>query len=614
MEVWSQAPPSPLLQAPPPPRPSKKTLISLNSSSSHPHLPPTSAFFLSSSSNSTSSSSSSTSTSSSSSPVRARGTGMRGEATPSNPPYLPHPPPQVPPAWCGGHGGVERSLDHSSLCSSLSSLAGGALGHGRGGGGGGDERARKFEAQDGDSRNSGLNSRMSETNSRISESESRKPDTCSRVSDPCSRKTSANSRITEPDNAKVCPGNGVVCSDKAQTRLVHPDKQNACPDNEACVNRLNSTTTTTGTTTTPTTTNSREENGKHEEKTQAQQDQLNQHTNFITTFFQQNGTLNHTFNQTTSTSTTSTDTARYSNARIQTAAQVLVGVGRGTLPLHLNMSGTGVGVAVGEEIQRPSRIRSRPSGNHISIRPKLSRMSPPSHASPHSLPTQFDGEGSDGELNGRVKNLCGSFNLAGDTMEGIIQCLVFLKAFSLVGGEFDMELNFVIQDAHNLRHMLELLDHCPPPLQAEIWSVFIAILRKSVRNLQACTEVGLITHVLHRLPQADSVVADLLIEVLGVLTSYSITVKELKSLFGSMKADRGRWPRHSAKLLSVLRQMPNRSGPDVFFSFPGKKGSALVLPPLARWPYEAGWTFTTWFRLDPINSVNIEREKPYLYW
>ena len=35
----------------------------------------------------------------------------------------------------------------------------------------------------------------------------------------------------------------------------------------------------------------------------------------------------------------------------------------------------------------------------------------------------------------------------------------------LVGGEFDMELNFVIQDAKNIRHMLELLDHCPHPLQ-----------------------------------------------------------------------------------------------------------------------------------------------------
>lgn len=35
----------------------------------------------------------------------------------------------------------------------------------------------------------------------------------------------------------------------------------------------------------------------------------------------------------------------------------------------------------------------------------------------------------------------------------------------LVGGEFDMELNFVIQDAQNIQHMLELLDHCPPSLQ-----------------------------------------------------------------------------------------------------------------------------------------------------
>lgn len=70
-----------------------------------------------------------------------------------------------------------------------------------------------------------------------------------------------------------------------------------------------------------------------------------------------------------------------------------------------------------------------------------------------------------------------------------------------------MELNFVIQDAQNIKHMLELLDHCPPNLQAEIWSVFIAILRKSVRNLQACTEVNLIEHVLLRLNRADVVVA-----------------------------------------------------------------------------------------------------------
>ncbi|XP_064482280.1 neurobeachin-like isoform X2 [Ornithodoros turicata] len=183
----------------------------------------------------------------------------------------------------------------------------------------------------------------------------------------------------------------------------------------------------------------------------------------------------------------------------------------------------------------------------------------------------------------------------------------------LVGGEFDMELNFVIQHPQNILHMLDLLDHCPASLQAEVWSVFIAILKKSMRNLQACSQVSLIEHVLERFSQVEQVVADLVIEMLGVLASYSITVRELKLLVGCMKASGNKWPKHSVKLMSVLRQMPHRQGPDSFFSFPGKKGAAVALPPLARWPYQNGWTFYTWFRLDPINSVSIEREKPYLY-
>ena len=52
--------------------------------------------------------------------------------------------------------------------------------------------------------------------------------------------------------------------------------------------------------------------------------------------------------------------------------------------------------------------------------------------------------------------------------------------------------------------------------------------------------------------------ADLLVELLGVLASHSITVRQLKLLFAAMKAVAGKWPRHSTKLLNVLRQMPNR--------------------------------------------------------
>lgn len=49
--------------------------------------------------------------------------------------------------------------------------------------------------------------------------------------------------------------------------------------------------------------------------------------------------------------------------------------------------------------------------------------------------------------------------------------------FQLVGGEFDMELNFVIQDAQNIRHMLELLDHCPPNLQVSRYINYYHIQR-----------------------------------------------------------------------------------------------------------------------------------------
>ena len=56
--------------------------------------------------------------------------------------------------------------------------------------------------------------------------------------------------------------------------------------------------------------------------------------------------------------------------------------------------------------------------------------------------------------------------------------------FQLVGAEFDLESNFVIMEPTNIPRMLTLLEFCNPSLQAETWSVFTAILRKSVRNLQ----------------------------------------------------------------------------------------------------------------------------------
>ncbi|KAK6305769.1 hypothetical protein J4Q44_G00245490 [Coregonus suidteri] len=183
----------------------------------------------------------------------------------------------------------------------------------------------------------------------------------------------------------------------------------------------------------------------------------------------------------------------------------------------------------------------------------------------------------------------------------------------LVGGEFDLEMNFIIQDSESIGCMVDLLSHCEVTCQAEVWSMFTAILRKSVRNLQTSTEVGLIQQVLSKMSSVDDMIADLLVDMLGVMASYSITVKELKLLFSMLRGDNGIWPRHSIKLLSVLNQMPQRHGPDTFFNFPGRSAAAIALPPIAKWPYQNGFTLNTWFRQDPLNNINVDKDKPYLY-
>ncbi|KFZ57068.1 Lipopolysaccharide-responsive and beige-like anchor protein, partial [Antrostomus carolinensis] len=40
---------------------------------------------------------------------------------------------------------------------------------------------------------------------------------------------------------------------------------------------------------------------------------------------------------------------------------------------------------------------------------------------------------------------------------------------------------------------------------------------------------------------------------------------------------------------------------------------AIALPPIAKWPYQNGFTFHTWLRMDPVNNINVDKDKPYLY-
>jgi hypothetical protein len=112
----------------------------------------------------------------------------------------------------------------------------------------------------------------------------------------------------------------------------------------------------------------------------------------------------------------------------------------------------------------------------------------------------------------------------------------------LVGGEFDLEKNFIIKHINNILYMIQVIKCAPESsLKAEIWSHFTGILRKSQLNLQACVDIGFIEAALHELQDSDQICADLIIDCLTVLASYSCNVDELKSILFSLKCEDKVW-------------------------------------------------------------------------
>jgi hypothetical protein len=82
----------------------------------------------------------------------------------------------------------------------------------------------------------------------------------------------------------------------------------------------------------------------------------------------------------------------------------------------------------------------------------------------------------------------------------------------------------------------------------------------------------------------------------------SYDVEELKAVLKSSERD--------PSLLTFIQQtnLKQRCRPNAFFSFPGTRGSMMSLPPFQKWPIQLGWSFSTWFYLEPKANA-----QPYLY-
>ena len=152
--------------------------------------------------------------------------------------------------------------------------------------------------------------------------------------------------------------------------------------------------------------------------------------------------------------------------------------------------------------------------------------------------------------------------------------------------------------------------HLPKKLLAEILSVLIAVFKKSLLNVESAKGILLdclnlyVEESQKNLSANENLIKHFLKEIIGQLCNYSCNVKELKTLIKISEDD--------PQLLALIRQanLHQRGRPNSFFNFSGSKGSLLALAPLHKMPTQNGWTFITWFRIEP-NSINSQ---PYLFY
>ncbi len=108
-----------------------------------------------------------------------------------------------------------------------------------------------------------------------------------------------------------------------------------------------------------------------------------------------------------------------------------------------------------------------------------------------------------------------------------------------------MDKNYIIQKPDNLSELFSVFNKMSSSLQAEILSVLIGIMRKSERNLLASIDAQIYEKALGILNDIDDdVVADLLVDILTVLTSLTIDVNELKLFLRYLKTENRVWVRY----------------------------------------------------------------------
>nr|XP_029116201.1 BEACH domain-containing protein B isoform X4 [Elaeis guineensis] len=175
----------------------------------------------------------------------------------------------------------------------------------------------------------------------------------------------------------------------------------------------------------------------------------------------------------------------------------------------------------------------------------------------------------------------------------------------LVDGRFDMKERTVIKNEDVIILFLNVLQKSSTSLQHYGLDVFHSLLKDSIVNRTSCFRAGILSFLLDwfSVEEREDIISKIaqLIQIIG---GHSISGKDIRKIFALLRSERiGSAPKCSLLLTSV-QYMLKEKGPEAFFEFNGHKSGIVIKTPL-QWPYNKGFSFSCWLRIEDFPESGI---------
>lgn len=96
-----------------------------------------------------------------------------------------------------------------------------------------------------------------------------------------------------------------------------------------------------------------------------------------------------------------------------------------------------------------------------------------------------------------------------------------------------------------------------------------------------------------------------IVKLIQIVGGHSISGKDIRKIFALLRSEKiGSIHKYSSLLLSSVRCMLKEKGPEAFFEFNGSDSGIVIKSPF-QWPYNKGFSFTCWIRVEdfPENGM-----------